>query len=91
MAAQSSVRGLGASTSTALVAGDRRKIHTSFAEKGAEMVEEYDLHSDQLLLRKIRTKSNLGAWGAWTFEIGEPVNKFNPNNDLMLESSNNVS
>ena len=53
-------------------------------------VEEYDVHTDQLLLRKLRHKSSLGAWGPWTFEVGEPVAKFNPNSDLMLESSNNV-
>lgn len=48
------------------------------------------MHSDELLLRKLRHKSSLGAWGPWAFEVGEPVAKFNPNSDLMLESSNNV-
>jgi hypothetical protein len=55
------------------------------------MVEEYDVTSDALLLRKLRHKSSLGAWGPWIFEIGEPVAKFNADKDLILESSNNVS
>jgi len=88
-AAQAAARGYGPSTSTALIAGDRRKIHTSFGARG-EMVEEYDVASDALLLRKLRWKSSLGSWGPWEFEVGEPVSKFNANNDLMLESSNNV-
>jgi hypothetical protein len=91
LATQSAARGLGPSTSTSIIAGDRRKIHTSFTEKGAEMVEEYDVHTDVLLLRKLRHKSSLGAWGPWVFEIGEPVAKFNADKDLFMESSNNVS
>lgn len=88
MAAQSAARGLGPSTSTSLVAGDRRKIHTSFTgAKGAEMVEEYDLQTDALLLRKLRHKSNLGAWGPWEFEVGEAVAKFHAEKDLLLESA----
>jgi hypothetical protein len=53
------------------------------------MVEEYDVHTDDLLVRKIRTKSNLGSWGGWNFEIGEPVDKMKPDT-MMMESSNNV-
>ncbi len=88
--AQALARGLGPSTSTSLIAGDRRKIHTSFPQKGAEMVEEYDVSSDQLVQRKLRLKSHLGNWGEWEFEIGEPVHKFNPEKEIMSESSNNV-
>lgn len=90
LASQSLARGLGPATSTSIVSGDRRKIHTSFTEKGSEMVEEYDLHTDAILIRKLRHKSSLGAWGPWIYEIGEPVTKFNADKDLILESSNNV-
>jgi len=87
MAAMAKARGWGPSTSTAIVAGDWRKIHTTFTETGVEMVEEYDFSTDDLLIRKIRSKTGLGAWGSWNFEVGEPVSKLNPHSDLMLESS----
>lgn len=74
-----------------MIAGDYRKIHTSFTETGSEMVEEYDIDTNALLLRKLRHKTSLGAWGPWEFEVGEPVAKFNADKDLILESSSNVS
>src|SRR4051812_41561010 len=91
LSAHSAARKWGPFTSTSLVAGDRRKVHTSFPESKTEFIEEYDVNSDDLLIRKYRQQSSLGAWGAWTFEIGEPVNKFNPQNELMAETANNVS
>uniref|UniRef100_A0A3B4BFG8 Protein DPCD n=2 Tax=Periophthalmus magnuspinnatus TaxID=409849 RepID=A0A3B4BFG8_9GOBI len=36
------------------------------------MAEEYDLNTDELLERKWRHKSTLGAHGQWRVEVGEP-------------------
>ncbi|XP_054636161.1 protein DPCD isoform X2 [Dunckerocampus dactyliophorus] len=36
------------------------------------MAEEYDLRTDELLVRKWRHKSTLGAQGGWQEEVGEP-------------------
>uniref|UniRef100_A0A8C4Q353 Protein DPCD n=1 Tax=Eptatretus burgeri TaxID=7764 RepID=A0A8C4Q353_EPTBU len=47
----------------------RRKVHFTFAD-GKEMVEEYHLTSEDLLLRKWRQRSALGALGHWEVEIG---------------------
>jgi len=48
---------------TAIVSGDRKKYHTTWTEgpnKGAEMVEEYDLKTDDLVVRKLRRPTELG-------------------------------
>ncbi|XP_068445165.1 protein DPCD-like isoform X2 [Clinocottus analis] len=37
------------------------------------MTEEYDLKTDELLVRKWRQKSTLGAQGQWQIEVGEPL------------------
>ncbi|XP_051883010.1 protein DPCD [Pristis pectinata] len=39
---------------------------------GAEMVEEYEICSDQLKVRKWKQKTALGSPGQWQFEVGEP-------------------
>ncbi|XP_059409229.1 protein DPCD isoform X2 [Carassius carassius] len=72
---------------TALLSDGKRKVHYLF-EDGDEMAEEYDLKTDQLVLRKWRHKSTFGGQGQWTVEAGET----NPNgvtSDLIKESSSN--
>eukprot|EP00771_Trimastix_marina_P001795 gnl/Trimastix_PCT/2897.p1 GENE.gnl/Trimastix_PCT/2897~~gnl/Trimastix_PCT/2897.p1 ORF type:complete len:212 (+),score=20.90 gnl/Trimastix_PCT/2897:43-636(+) len=56
---------------TAIVSGGRKKIHTTW-EDGREMVEEFDLQTDALLVRKLRSPTELGGEGEWHYEIGEP-------------------
>ncbi|CAL8332357.1 unnamed protein product [Merluccius merluccius] len=63
---------LKSSKKTALIHDGKRKIHYLFAD-GKEMAEEYDLTSDDLIVRKWRSKNPLGAPGQWQIEIGEPV------------------
>ncbi|KAI3352857.1 hypothetical protein L3Q82_019433 [Scortum barcoo] len=50
----------------------KRKIHYLFTD-GKEMAEEYDLKTDELIVRKWRNKSTLGAQGQWQVEVGEPL------------------
>eukprot|EP00960_Hanusia_phi_P065277 766051-Hanusia_phi.AAC.3 len=56
--------------STAIVSGGRKKVHTAW-EDGFEQVEEYDLTTDQLLLRKIRQEAPAGREAKWVIEVGE--------------------
>ncbi|KAM9856448.1 protein DPCD [Aulostomus maculatus] len=63
---------LKSSKKTALVHDGKRKIHYLFSN-GKEMAEEYDLKTDELIVRKWRHKSALGAVGQWQVEVGEPL------------------
>nr|XP_046261249.1 protein DPCD [Scatophagus argus] len=72
MAVQSWVDILKLSKKTALIHDGKRKIHYLFTD-GKEMAEEYDLKTDELIVRKWRHKSALGAQGQWQVEVGEPL------------------
>nr|XP_020026830.1 protein DPCD isoform X1 [Castor canadensis] len=61
-----------AAEKTALLQDGRRKVHYLFLD-GKEMAEEYDEKTGELLVRKWRVKSALGALGQWQLEVGEPV------------------
>jgi hypothetical protein len=56
---------------TAIVANGKRRIQTTF-DDGAELVEEYDVVTDELVTRKWRGQGVLGGDGRWQFEIGDP-------------------
>ncbi|XP_041641785.1 protein DPCD [Cheilinus undulatus] len=71
MAVQSWIDSLKSSKKTALTHDGKRKIHYLFKD-GREMAEEYDLITDELIVRKWRAKSTLGAQGQWQVEVGEP-------------------
>ncbi|XP_056136003.1 protein DPCD isoform X2 [Lampris incognitus] len=62
MAVQSWAELLRSSKKTALIHDD-----------GKEMAEEYDFKTDDLIVRKWRTKSTLGSQGQWQIEVGEPL------------------
>eukprot|EP01135_Chromosphaera_perkinsii_P010417 Nk52_evm89s2118 gene=Nk52_evmTU89s2118 len=74
------------SKKTALMQDGRKKIHLTLAN-GAEVVEEYDAKTGELMLRKLRSKTTFGASGKWEFEIGEPPK--DRNESLLLESNAN--
>ncbi|XP_072025890.1 protein DPCD-like [Amphiura filiformis] len=57
---------------TALIQDGRRKVHFVFTD-GAEMAEEYDVKSKELLVRKWRRKGMLGGEGRWDYEVGESL------------------
>lgn len=72
---------------TALISDGKRKVHYLF-EDGNEMAEEYDLKTDELLLRKWRHKSTFGGQGQWTWEVGETTSN-GITSDLIKENSSN--
>eukprot|EP00767_Chilomastix_cuspidata_P002241 gnl/Chilomastix_cuspidata/2368.p1 GENE.gnl/Chilomastix_cuspidata/2368~~gnl/Chilomastix_cuspidata/2368.p1 ORF type:complete len:194 (-),score=56.31 gnl/Chilomastix_cuspidata/2368:990-1571(-) len=55
---------------TALVKDGLKKIHTVFDDT-TEVVEEFDLATDTLVVRKWKRPNVLGALGDWEFEVGE--------------------
>ncbi|XP_068607352.1 protein DPCD [Brachionichthys hirsutus] len=69
MAEQSWIDRLKSSKKTALIQDGKRKIHYLLTD-GFEMVEEYDLKTDELLVRRCRPKSPLGGQGQWQVEVG---------------------
>lgn len=54
-----------------------------------ELLEEYDVITDELLLRKYRSKSTIGNYSPWEIEtgLGGTATTLNPDKDLMKESS----
>ena len=79
---------------TCLVQDGKRKIHYTFEDK-TEMAEEYSVQAGELLVRKWRKKSALGAVLPWEFEIGMPAEAVGSlpiaNNLDMVEHSGNVN
>ena len=74
---------------TSIVSNGRRKFHTTH-EDGLELVEEYDLRSNELVVRKTRRPTALGGEGQWQFEVGGDFQPFHPMRDLFAPSSKNV-
>ena len=65
---------------------DRRKIFTTFPD-GHEMVEEFDVITDELLVRKVRkAKTAIGSEGPWVYEVGSDPRVFRPDTDTLRES-----
>jgi hypothetical protein len=55
---------------------------------GGELHEEYDVITDELLMRKFRPRLPTGSAGSWTVEVGtERGGAFVPDRDLLKESS----
>ncbi|KAL4639971.1 protein DPCD isoform X1 [Arapaima gigas] len=63
---------LKASRKTALIHDGKRKVHYLFSD-GKELAEEYDMATDELLVRKWRKKNTMGGQGPWEVEVGEPT------------------
>ncbi|XP_072513509.1 protein DPCD [Salminus brasiliensis] len=61
---------LKSSKKTALISDGKRKVHYLFAD-GSEMAEEYDMRTDELVSRQLRSKTKLGGAGQWQVEVGE--------------------
>lgn len=71
-----------------MTSGNRRKVHYTMPDE-SELVEEYDLQTDELLVRKRRSKTVLGKDGEWVYEVGEPPARVTIEGDLLRPSSSN--
>ena len=66
----------------------RRKCHFTLPDD-SEVIEEYDMQTDELVVKKRRGKTVLGALTEWTFEVGEPPARTTIENDMLRASSSN--
>lgn len=73
---------------TTMTSGGRRKVHYTFPDE-SEMVEEYDVQTDVLAVRKRRSKTILGALGEWVYEIGEAPARVTIEGDTLRPSLSN--
>lgn len=73
---------------TAIVSGGRRKVHTNW-EDGSELVEEYDAQTMELLVRKRRGKTVLGREAEWEYLVGDAPTRWDPQQGLLKESTQN--
>ena len=78
---------LGEPTVNQVIAGGRRKLHYLYPDN-TEMVEEFDVTSNECLLRKIKKSRDFGE-ALWEYEIGQGEEKFNPESDLLAPSTQN--
>ncbi|CAH8437603.1 unnamed protein product [Schistosoma turkestanicum] len=70
---------------TVIVEDGKRKVHFLFPD-GLQMVEEYDLSTQNLLIRKFKSQTTLGGDGQWEFEVGEPLRRENLLSEHIMES-----
>ena len=73
---------------TTMSSGGRRKVHYTFPDE-SEMVEEYDLQTDEMVVRKRCTKTVLGAKSDWVYEVGEAPARVTIENDMMRPNATN--
>ena len=73
---------------TTMSSGGRKKVHYTHPD-GGEVVEEYDIQTDALVVRKRRTLTMLGGQGDWVYEVGEPPARATIENDTLRPSSSN--
>lgn len=74
------------STKTSTIVNGRKRISTKYSDD-SELIEEYDVVTDELLLRKSRRKPLLGGEGPWTIEVGTEAKVANVDRDLIVESN----
>lgn len=71
---------------TSVISNGRKRITSKYTD-GSEMIEEYDVINDTLLLRKRRTKNTLGGFGEWVLEIGTEARSRNVDRELIVEAN----
>ena len=74
---------------TSLVTGTRKRIQYVYPDK-TEFVEEYDINTYELLVRRWKKHKDVGK-EEWIYEVGEANTSFNPDTDIMAPSGSNVS
>ncbi|XP_074643042.1 protein DPCD-like isoform X2 [Tubulanus polymorphus] len=87
-AAASWLNSLKSAQKTALVQDNRRKIHYTFKD-GREMSEEYDVRTNELVIRRWREKTKLGGGSVWLYEVGEQLAPKNLETEGLAESMSN--
>ncbi len=73
-----------------VVVDGRRRVHSTWDKTGAEMIEEFDAKTHELLVRKRRQRTVLGAEGEWVVEVGAVSAIADRNADIAPSASNPV-
>lgn len=71
---------------SSVIRGDRKQLTSKFTD-GSELIEEYDVVTDALLLRKRRTRNALGGYSDWVIEVGTEAPSRNLDRALIVEAS----
>ncbi|RNF02805.1 DPCD protein [Trypanosoma rangeli] len=71
---------------TSVIVNERKRITSKFVD-GSEMVEEFDVITDDLLLRKRRVKTALGNFGDWQVEVGNELRVRSLEKELLVEAN----
>lgn len=71
-----------------LINGDYIKFHTINKELGIEIIEEYNMFSEEIESRKIKQKTTTGK-EFWTTEIGDE--SFVVKEDFLIKENNTVN
>jgi protein DPCD len=71
---------------TSSIQNGRKRIASRFTDN-TEMIEEFDVVTDELLLRKVRKPTAVGGEGTWEVEVGTESRQGNVDRDLIMESS----
>ena len=69
------------------VISNGRKMLLFTLPDGSELHEEYDVITDELLLRRFRPRTTVGGFGAWETEVGLHNTAFVAERDLMTEAA----
>lgn len=77
-------------SSMATDVGHRRRIHTTFERDKSELIEEYDLKTRELVLRKQRKAKPFGGLCSWEILQGEEAVRQQAEAGSLAESSTNV-
>jgi protein DPCD len=72
----------------AMVVDGRRRVSWTSPD-GVETVEEFDVKTNEMLMKKTRKKTALGADGEWIIEIGTTSKSFDPYKDAICPNSSN--
>ena len=75
------------------VQNGRRKLHYLYPDR-TELIEELDVNTNEVLLRKWKRVKEAGMPGAnsapeWDYEIGDDGKQFNPETDMLGISDQN--
>lgn len=71
---------------TSVITGGRKRITSKYTD-GSEVLEEYDVIKDDLLLRKRRTRNALGGFSDWVVEVGAETRSRNLDKELIMEAN----
>eukprot|EP01013_Petalomonas_cantuscygni_P043247 TRINITY_DN8012_c0_g1_i1.p1 TRINITY_DN8012_c0_g1~~TRINITY_DN8012_c0_g1_i1.p1 ORF type:complete len:247 (-),score=24.81 TRINITY_DN8012_c0_g1_i1:165-905(-) len=71
---------------TSVVRNGRNVVHQAWVDN-SETVEEYDVLTQKLLVRKHRRPTALGGEGVWVYEVGHETKAFCPERDALAPST----